>query len=127
MSDTRRKPVSERLAQLMTLQPGWAGDEAGEPISSDCYHEALRLVEQIERGALVVQRVMPRTNGGINLEWDFPEAEVEVVIELDPAPDFSIYMSVYDGSTAEVGDEDLNVWEPSIDLVLNTIRKFSYF
>lgn len=127
--DKRRKPTAQRLAGLMTLAPGWANPDtgSGEPIHVDSYHEALRLVEQIERNSLIVQRVMPRQNGGINLEWDFPECEIEVVVEIDPPPEETLYMTIYDGSTTTVSPEDANHWSPSIDFIINTIRKYSYF
>jgi hypothetical protein len=81
-----RKTV-ESLYSLSSLPSGWNSYRA-KPIGPDVIQAAVRLVSNLLKANTPAPQVVPRVQGGIQLEWHLKNIDIEVYIDSSAAMRF---------------------------------------
>jgi hypothetical protein len=95
------KPTVEALARILCLPPNWNSYNA-RPVSPDAVISSIELLNQVAAPDTPPPQVVPTNRGGVQLEWHFPDIDLEIKA-LSPGR-FSV--SAEDFRTNEVWEDE---------------------
>ena len=72
-----RGHVSSKLQDLIKLNDGWDGYNAG-PVSFTLAHFAMNMLEAICKNDTPVPQIVPGVNGDLQIEWHMPSSDIEL-------------------------------------------------
>ncbi len=73
-------PLIEQFQRVLALNEGWDGASA-RPITSDALATALTVLEETMAWDTLAPKVVPVTDGGIQLEWHCAGVDLEVYVD----------------------------------------------
>jgi hypothetical protein len=80
-------PLMQGFVDLLTLPPNWDSYAAG-PIDQKVVHSAMNVINGLLGPTNLAPRVVPLSNGGLQLEWRRQGVDLEVVFDRAEAPYF---------------------------------------
>lgn len=111
MSPTFIKSV-EAVAELLNLAPGW-NSYAAKPIDPQNAVRAIQLLGELLEPQTPPPAIVPRVQGGIQLEWHTDEIDIEVYIDMPNRVSF-FAEHTHSGQSVESGlvgqEEVLKAW-----------------
>lgn len=91
------KSIAE-LEALLDLEPNWDSYGA-HPVRSSAFVQAIRLLAAVLATPVRRPSIVPTPEGGIQLEWHEPDADLE--FEIHPAGGIEVFLEMGDGETWE--------------------------
>lgn len=73
------KELLPRFEKLMALPVGWDG-YSGSPVSFDCAHFAMSLIERLSTDGVEAPQAVPGSDGSLQLEWHSNGFDIELDI-----------------------------------------------
>jgi hypothetical protein len=95
------EPTVEALARILHLPPNWDSYNA-RPVSPYAAVNSIKLLNQVAATDTPPPQVVPTNRGGVQLEWHFPDIDLEIKV-LSPER-FSV--SAEDFRTNEVWEDE---------------------